>query len=62
MKKCIYCGIDVHEESVIDFCGGCGVKVWGDKMFLTIKKNMENARANGDLCLDHGFNENSSRD
>jgi len=49
MKKCIYCGAEVHEESVIDFCEKCGKNVFGDKMFKAIVENMENARKNGDL-------------
>lgn len=48
-KKCIYCKTDVPEESVIDFCERCGVGVWGQKMFSTIKKNMEDARDSGNL-------------
>ena len=53
MKKCIYCSKDVEDESVIDFCQKCGVGVWGQKMFNTIVKNMEDARDKGDLCLEH---------
>lgn len=49
-KKCIYCGAEIPEESVIDFCDRCGVGVWGQKMFGTIKKQMEDARTNDDLC------------
>lgn len=48
-KKCIYCGVGVHEESVLDFCEKCGVGVFGEKMFKTIVNNMEKARENGDL-------------
>ena len=48
-RKCIYCGKDVHEDSVIDFCEKCGVGVWGRKMFNTIVKNMEEAREKDDL-------------
>jgi hypothetical protein len=48
-KKCIYCGKEVHQDSVIDFCEKCGVSVWGQKMFDTIVKNMEEAREKGDL-------------
>lgn len=48
-RKCIYCGSEVHEDSVIDFCSECGVNVWGKKMFDTIVKNMEDARDKGDL-------------
>jgi hypothetical protein len=50
VKKCIYCGIEVSSESVIDFCERCGKGVWGEKMFNAIVKNMEDARENGDLC------------
>lgn len=50
MKKCIYCKTDVDENSVIDFCSRCGISVWGEKMFNTIVKNMEDARERGDLC------------
>ena len=49
-KKCIYCGRDVESSCVLDVCGICGRKVWGEKMFNTILQNMENARKNGDLC------------
>ena len=49
-KKCIYCGTDVDEERVIDFCDRCGIGVWGEKMFQTIVQNMENAREKDDLC------------
>ncbi|MEX0920855.1 MAG: hypothetical protein WDZ62_01190 [Candidatus Pacearchaeota archaeon] len=48
-KKCIYCKAEIPKESVIDFCSRCGIGVWGEKMFNTIVKNMEEARANGDL-------------
>jgi len=50
MKKCIYCGSEVAQDSVIDFCERCGKKVWGKKMFDAIVQNMEDARENGDLC------------
>jgi len=48
-KKCIYCKTSVDEQSVIDFCERCGVGVWGEKMFRTIKVNMEKARDTGNL-------------
>jgi uncharacterized UBP type Zn finger protein len=48
-KKCIYCGSELNDESVIDFCQRCGISVWGEKMFNTIVKNMEDARNTGDL-------------
>ena len=60
-KKCIYCGNEVSEESVIDFCEKCGVGVFGRKMFDTIIQNMENARDNGDLChMNNNHNVGSS--
>ncbi len=48
-KKCIYCGCEIDESSVIDFCEKCGKGVWGERMFNTILKNMEEARERGDL-------------
>ena len=49
VKKCIYCKKEISDESVIDFCASCGKGVWGEKMFNTIVKNMEEAREKGDL-------------
>ncbi len=48
-KKCIYCGTEILEESVVDFCNRCGKSVWGEKMFNAILQNMEEARNKGDL-------------
>lgn len=48
-KKCIYCKNEINDNSVIDFCERCGVGVWGQKMFKTIVKNMEEAREKDDL-------------
>ena len=53
-KKCIYCGVDIPKESVIDFCSKCGKGVWGEKMFNAIVQNMEEARRKGDI-LHSGF-------
>ena len=50
VKKCIYCGREISDESVVDFCGACGKGVWGEKMFNAIIQNMERARENEDLC------------
>ncbi len=57
VRKCIYCGCEVSPDSVIDFCEICGKKVWGEKMFSAILKNMEEANERGDLCLNHDLND-----
>jgi len=48
-KKCIYCGREIDDLSVIDFCKGCGIGVWGEKMFNAILKNMEDAQEKGNI-------------
>jgi hypothetical protein len=48
-KKCIYCKMEIPDESVIDFCNRCGIGVWGEKMFNAIVQSMERSRDNGDL-------------
>lgn len=48
-RRCIYCGVDLSGESVIDFCEKCGVGSFGVKMFRTIVENMQKARVRGDL-------------
>lgn len=50
VKKCLYCSVELADDSVIDFCRPCGVGVWGDKMLDAIIKNMEDAKDNDDLC------------
>ncbi len=49
MKKCIYCKNELSEKSIVDFCEGCGRKAFGDKLFHTIVRNMEEASQRGDL-------------
>ncbi len=49
MKKCIYCGCSLSEESLIDFCDSCGVSAFGEKMFKAIIQNIEEANKRGDL-------------
>jgi hypothetical protein len=49
MKKCVYCKRELAEESVIDVCNICGKGVWGEKMFNTIVKSMEDANDRGSL-------------
>ena len=50
VKKCLYCGEELQDSCVVDFCHVCGVNVFGKKMFDTIISNMEEARDNNDLC------------
>lgn len=59
MKKCIYCGTEISDDCVVDFCEKCGVEVFGRKMFDTIIRNMEEARASGNLCHDNVFTDSS---
>lgn len=49
MKRCIYCGAEIPDNFVADFCEKCGVGVFGKKMFDAIIKNMEEAKLRGDL-------------
>lgn len=49
MKKCIYCGAEIDEESVVDFCEKCGVNVFGRKMFDAIVQRMNEAKDCGDI-------------
>jgi uncharacterized UBP type Zn finger protein len=48
-KKCIYCKRDVDENRALDVCDPCGVGVWGQKMFSTIMKKMDDAKEKDDL-------------
>ena len=48
-RKCIYCGIELTQESLIDFCEKCGIGSFGAKMFNAIIQNMEQANFRGDL-------------
>lgn len=49
VKKCIYCGKEVIDERVVDFCDKCGIGIWGEKMFGVIIQSMEEARDKGNL-------------
>lgn len=47
--KCVYCKCEISDGRAVSVCDKCGHKVWGNKMFNTIKNNMNNAREKGDL-------------
>lgn len=49
MKKCIYCGCELGDETVVEVCHNCGVGVWGEKCFKAIMDNMKQAEMRGDL-------------
>jgi rRNA maturation endonuclease Nob1 len=49
MKRCVYCAREIPAESALDVCDYCGPRIWGDKMFETIKQSMQNALENNDL-------------
>ena len=52
VKKCLYCGVELSDDCVIDFCDKCGVQTFGQKMFDAIVHNMNKARDDGNLCHD----------
>ncbi|MDP2925268.1 MAG: hypothetical protein Q8N99_02755 [Nanoarchaeota archaeon] len=54
MTKCTYCKKQMPENSSLEVCDPCGIKVWGLKMFNAIKSNMEEANKRGNL--DQGGN------
>jgi len=61
-KKCIYCRSEICDTRSLDVCNKCGFEVWGEKMFNTILKNMEEAENKGDLCNSNiSFNEPPSK-
>jgi hypothetical protein len=49
MKKCIYCGAELSDDCIVDFCEKCGIGVFGRKMFDAIIRNMKEAKLRGDL-------------
>jgi len=49
VKKCLYCGAELPDNCVIDFCEKCGVQTFGRKMFDAIVTNMNKARDDGNL-------------
>jgi uncharacterized UBP type Zn finger protein len=49
VRKCVYCGKELYDNSVIDFCEICGISAFGEKTFKAIIKNMQDAQTRGDL-------------
>jgi len=41
-KKCLYCGCEISEDSVLDFCEPCGRNAFSEKMLEAIKANFKN--------------------
>ena len=59
-KKCLYCGAELDDDCIIDFCEKCGVQTFGRKMFDAIVKNMTKAKNNGTLCHNTKMSESAA--
>lgn len=49
VKKCGFCKAEIVDERAFEVCDRCGHGIWGEKMFKTIKDNMDGARTSGNL-------------
>lgn len=47
-KKCGFCKTEIPDQA-FEVCERCGIGIWGEKMFKTIKDNMEGAKTSGNL-------------
>jgi uncharacterized UBP type Zn finger protein len=48
-NKCVYCKESLADERVISVCDNCGLKVWGQKMFIAIQSSATQAKEKGDI-------------
>jgi hypothetical protein len=48
-KKCGFCKASIADDSAFEVCERCGIGIWGEKMFNTIRDNMQQAKVKGDL-------------
>jgi len=51
IKRCVYCNVELEENSVVDICQTCMYKVWGPKMSQAIISGMEKEKAKGNMEL-----------
>lgn len=49
VKRCGFCKSTIEDDLAFEVCERCGIGIWGEKMFKTIKDNMQQAKVKGDL-------------